>query len=68
MINPFEGNELCDGKHCACKETCARWMMRPELDLDKCTPYINFNTKPIIHCAFWLQHPNENYPLKTNND
>lgn len=64
--NPFENNELCDGKHCGRKETCARWMMR--CDIAKCTPWVNLHTKPWKRgCPFWLAIPNKNYPQKTND-
>lgn len=66
MGNPFENNEMCDGKHCRHKEHCARWMMR--CDILACTPYIVFNTKPIKgKCDFFLESPNDAYPVKPEN-
>lgn len=64
MIPPFENNELCDGKHCSKRDFCARCMMRPDIDLAKCTPYVNFNCKPISNCAFFLPIPSDFYPSK----
>lgn len=59
----FENNEMCDGKHCRDKETCARWMMR--CDIYKCTAYVNLNIKPWPkRCPFWLAIPNNNYPQR----
>ena len=61
----FEDYEMCDGRHCRDRQTCARWMMR--CDWRRCNPYVVFNRRPWPHrCPFWLAIPDKHYPQDTN--
>lgn len=60
----FAENQMCDGHFCSHRETCARWMMR--CDIDRCTLYVIFNKKqwPKDKCPYYLAAPDSRYPAK----
>ena len=59
---PFKHNELCSGGHCACKWQCARYMSN--VDIPKANNlYMVFNREWLICCEWFLEMPDEGYPV-----
>lgn len=59
--NPFENNELCDGKCCVIRAECARYI--ESVDIEQCNPYVIFNRKPWpVVCPYFISRPNDKYP------
>lgn len=65
MDDLFCDNEVCDGRYCRDKKTCARWMMR--CDIDRCYPFVICNIKPWpSRCPYYLKAPDKRYPEHDN--
>ena len=67
MHNPFQNNELCDGRHCGNRTQCARYMCNVDIDAPGVNFYVIFNKQPFnIGCPFRLDRnaDSTNYPQK----
>ena len=63
MDNPFENNELCDGKHCQMRDRCVRYMGNIDMESDDFNTYVFLNlTQWRGQCPYFMDEDNGCYP------
>lgn len=64
---PFSDGELCDGKDCAEKGDCARYMGGVDIHAPAVNHYVvgNRDSWPFGICLYYLDKPDPRYPQKT---
>lgn len=63
MEDKFKNNELCDGRNCAARSTCVRYMANVDSDSEIINTYVILNSiaRP-KGCEYYLRKDNGHYP------